>query len=104
MRKVRMSDIKDCTCKDWENGRSQLIMQAIFCERHGSGPKYDGPYWRFCPWCGNDLQIDIQADAEKSSTLCVNPDCACNQAGCQCEDYCTTEQQTAPTILNHTTK
>ena len=46
----------ECDCKDWEEGRSQLINQAVFCHTHSAGPKYDGPIWKHCPWCGKKLK------------------------------------------------
>ena len=50
--------MSECDCKDWEEGRSQLISQAVFCHMHSAGPRYEGPLFNYCPWCGKKLKYE----------------------------------------------
>jgi len=45
-----------CFCRDWEFGIDQMVAQQRFCDNQSGAPKYAGPKFVFCPWCGTKLQ------------------------------------------------
>lgn len=48
---------KNCTCPDWDVGMRQIRAQQTFCSLQSAGPKYDGPIFKYCPWCGSLLTV-----------------------------------------------
>jgi len=46
-----------CTCDGWQKGMKQIVDQAVFCANQSAAPKYDGPKFKYCPWCGGKLFI-----------------------------------------------
>ena len=47
--------MKDCTCEDRAIGIKK-IADAQFSYVLHHGPEYDGPFFRYCPWCGTVLE------------------------------------------------
>lgn len=52
----------ECTCSDGIPGFKQLKSDAVFLAIHGK--QYDGPIFRFCPWCGAELKENELQDNE----------------------------------------
>lgn len=42
-------------CEEWQEGIRQIVAQAAFCSNQSAGPEYTATKFRFCPWCGKEL-------------------------------------------------
>jgi DNA-binding helix-hairpin-helix protein with protein kinase domain len=58
----------ECICEDWRESLPQLTAQGTFCAVNG-GPEYNGPHYRFCPWCGLPLQPILYSDAKEDELM-----------------------------------
>jgi len=45
-------------CDGWEKSYRQLNDAIAFCYNHSAGPKYSGVPFKFCPWCGKEIDWD----------------------------------------------
>ena len=52
-----MSEIRGCDCLEWKYHAEIIVDQAVFCHIHSAGPRYEGPPFNYCPWCGKELKI-----------------------------------------------
>jgi hypothetical protein len=43
-----------CTCKDWQDNMPTLDQCLVMAFVHGFS--YTGTTWKYCPWCGKELQ------------------------------------------------
>jgi hypothetical protein len=50
-----MSKIVVCNCSEWKYSY-EISAQAVFCHIHSAGPRYGGPPFNYCPWCGKKLK------------------------------------------------
>lgn len=46
--------MKQCACSEWEKGMKDLTDVQFFANTHGMFWK--GAIFKFCPWCGSDLE------------------------------------------------
>lgn len=42
-------------CSGWKNSYRQIINTIIFCHNQSAGPKYTGDNFKYCPWCGKEI-------------------------------------------------
>ena len=49
----------DCKCKEWQDSIQQIDAAQTLADCHGF--TYTGSVMRFCPWCGEKLEIPEQA-------------------------------------------
>lgn len=43
-----------CQCEDWEESMPQINGAQTLADIHGI--KYTGAIFKFCPWCGEELE------------------------------------------------
>ena len=55
--------IKDCGCEGWKIGWPQLEGVQMLGSVHGW--RYEGPFIRFCPWCGKLIE-EVSDEARES--------------------------------------
>lgn len=45
----------ECNCEGWKIGQPQINTAWQNSVNH-HGEEYNGPYYKYCPWCGKELQ------------------------------------------------
>jgi len=43
-------------CKDWKEGIKIITDQQIFCSNQSAAPQWCGKEFKYCPWCGYELE------------------------------------------------
>lgn len=51
-----------CDCQEWQDSVGQIDDAMMFCANRSAGPKYTGPIFKFCPWCGSRLPAVAEAN------------------------------------------
>lgn len=46
----------EACCEDWKIGVKKINGALSWFLFHAGFPQYDGPFFRFCPWCGKPVQ------------------------------------------------
>ncbi|MCK9428907.1 MAG: hypothetical protein M0R17_02705 [Candidatus Omnitrophica bacterium] len=46
-----------CDCEEFKIGDKQITDIIIYCSCHIAAPKYNSSMWKYCPWCGEKLDL-----------------------------------------------
>ena len=46
-----------CDCVHWKYGFKEIVAQNIYCWHRSAAPGYTAPRFRFCPWCGKEVEV-----------------------------------------------
>ncbi len=50
------------SCEDWIEGMFQIEAAHIFCANRIAAPKYTAKPFKYCPWCGEEINRNKPAD------------------------------------------